>query len=88
MFLKPHLLISYSRPCMQVATKAQQDLDSFNKDTFSFWISLLAPTPCLLNMVSGGVTSIIDADETKAMGYKIVIWSCFAMTLTSLPGLP
>ncbi|KAI0408668.1 carboxyvinyl-carboxyphosphonate phosphorylmutase [Xylaria palmicola] len=34
----------------------------------------LAPTPCFLNMVGGGVTPLINAAEAKALGYKIVIW--------------
>lgn len=38
------------------------------------------PTPCLLNMVAGGVTPLVDAQEAKRMGYKTVIWPLFALT--------
>lgn len=38
-----------------------------------------APTPCLLNMVNGGVTPLIDAKEAQRMGYKLVIWPIFAL---------
>lgn len=38
-----------------------------------------APTPCLLNMVNGGVTPLIDAKEAARMGYKLVIWPIFAL---------
>lgn len=38
-----------------------------------------APTPCLLNMVNGGVTPLIDAKEAQRMGYKFVIWPIFAL---------
>jgi len=34
----------------------------------------LAPTPCFLNMVAGGVTPLITSREAKELGYKIVIW--------------
>ena len=34
----------------------------------------LAPTPCLLNMVSGGVTPDLSAAEANEMGFKIVIF--------------
>ncbi|KAH7041044.1 Phosphoenolpyruvate/pyruvate domain-containing protein [Microdochium trichocladiopsis] len=40
----------------------------------------MAPTPCFLNMVSGGVTPLVDAAEAKALGYKIVIWPMACMT--------
>jgi len=35
-------------------------------------------------MVSGGVTPLVDAAEARALGYKIVIWPCFAMTAAYL----
>lgn len=35
-------------------------------------------------MVSGGVTPLINAATAKQLGYKIVIWSCFAMTAAYL----
>ncbi|KAI0181256.1 Phosphoenolpyruvate/pyruvate domain-containing protein [Hypoxylon sp. FL1284] len=40
----------------------------------------LAPTPCFLNMVSGGVTPLVDAAEARAMGFRIVIWPIAGMT--------
>lgn len=40
----------------------------------------LAPTPCFLNMVQGGVTPLVSQEEAREMGYRIVIWPCFAMT--------
>ncbi|KAI0481585.1 carboxyvinyl-carboxyphosphonate phosphorylmutase [Xylaria cf. heliscus] len=40
----------------------------------------LAPTPCFLNMVGGGVTPLINAAEAKALGYKIVIWPMAGLT--------
>ncbi|KAI1324864.1 carboxyvinyl-carboxyphosphonate phosphorylmutase [Xylariaceae sp. FL0255] len=40
----------------------------------------LAPTPCFLNMVSGGVTPLVNAAEAKRLGYKIVIWPMAGMT--------
>ncbi|KAI1388660.1 Phosphoenolpyruvate/pyruvate domain-containing protein [Hypoxylon trugodes] len=33
----------------------------------------MAPTPCFLNMVGGGVTPLVNSQEAKDMGYKIVI---------------
>ncbi|ORY69991.1 Pyruvate/Phosphoenolpyruvate kinase-like domain-containing protein [Pseudomassariella vexata] len=44
----------------------------------------MAPTPCFLNMVSGGVTPLVNADEAKRMGYKIVIWPLAGMTAVYL----
>lgn len=35
-------------------------------------------------MVAGGVTPLVDAATAKEMGYKIVIWPCFAMTAAYL----
>lgn len=43
-------------------------------------VQALAPTPCFLNMVQGGVTPLVSRDEAQAMGYRVVIWPCFAMT--------
>ncbi|KAJ4423967.1 hypothetical protein N0V82_001395 [Gnomoniopsis sp. IMI 355080] len=43
-------------------------------------VKALAPTPCFLNMVQGGVTPLVSRDEAQAMGYRVVIWPCFAMT--------
>jgi 2-methylisocitrate lyase-like PEP mutase family enzyme len=34
----------------------------------------LAPTPVLLNMVPGGVTPILSAEEAKDLGFKIIIF--------------
>jgi 2-methylisocitrate lyase-like PEP mutase family enzyme len=39
----------------------------------------MAPTPCLLNVVPGGVTPEISGEEAKEMGFKIVIYPCFAL---------
>ncbi|KAH8909923.1 Phosphoenolpyruvate/pyruvate domain-containing protein [Coniochaeta sp. PMI_546] len=47
-------------------------------------VKAMAPTPCLLNMVSGGVTPLVPAAEAQEMGYKIAIWPCFAMTAAYL----
>ncbi|KAJ4392021.1 hypothetical protein N0V93_005641 [Gnomoniopsis smithogilvyi] len=43
-------------------------------------VKALAPTPCFLNMVQGGVTPLVSRDEAHKMGYRVVIWPCFAMT--------
>ncbi|KAI5928769.1 carboxyvinyl-carboxyphosphonate phosphorylmutase [Camillea tinctor] len=40
----------------------------------------LAPTPCFLNMVGGGVTPLVTSTEAKELGYKIVIWPLVGMT--------
>ncbi|OTB16268.1 hypothetical protein K445DRAFT_317246 [Daldinia sp. EC12] len=40
----------------------------------------MAPTPCLLNMVGGGVTPLVNAREAKELGYKIVLWPIAGMT--------
>ncbi|CAJ2506216.1 Uu.00g003460.m01.CDS01 [Anthostomella pinea] len=40
----------------------------------------LAPTPCFLNMVGGGVTPLVNADEARRLGYKIVIWPLVGMS--------
>ncbi len=37
-----------------------------------------AGTPCFLNMVNGGVTPLVNTDESRRLGYKIVIWPCFS----------
>lgn len=34
----------------------------------------MAPVPCLLNMVAGGVTPDLSAEEASGMGFKIVIF--------------
>lgn len=47
-------------------------------------VQALAPTPCFLNMVAGGLTPLVSADEAREMGYRIVIWPCFAMTAALL----
>ncbi|KAK1750678.1 Phosphoenolpyruvate/pyruvate domain-containing protein [Echria macrotheca] len=41
---------------------------------------VMAPTPCLLNMVGGGVTPLVDGETARRLGFKVVIWPCFAMT--------
>ncbi|KAH7155940.1 carboxyphosphonoenolpyruvate mutase [Dactylonectria macrodidyma] len=40
----------------------------------------LAPMPCLLNVVSGGVTPMLSAAEARAIGFKIVIWPVLSLT--------
>ncbi|KAI0481169.1 carboxyvinyl-carboxyphosphonate phosphorylmutase [Xylariaceae sp. FL0804] len=40
----------------------------------------LAPTPCLLNMVGGGVTPLTDAKGARELGYKMVIWPMVGMS--------
>lgn len=40
----------------------------------------MAPTPCLVNLVPGGLTPLVNAKEAKELGYRIAIWPCFAMT--------
>ncbi|KAK3313804.1 Pyruvate/Phosphoenolpyruvate kinase-like domain-containing protein [Apodospora peruviana] len=47
-------------------------------------VDVMSPTPCLLNMVPGGVTPLIDGAKAKEIGFKIVIWPCFAMTAAYL----
>ncbi|KAI1766487.1 Phosphoenolpyruvate/pyruvate domain-containing protein [Hypoxylon sp. FL1150] len=44
----------------------------------------MAPTPCFLNMVGGGVTPLINTREAQALGYKIVIWPIAGMTAVYL----
>lgn len=39
----------------------------------------MAPTPCLLNMVPGGVTPDMNVSEVREMGFKIMIYPCFAL---------
>ncbi|KAH8673982.1 Pyruvate/Phosphoenolpyruvate kinase-like domain-containing protein [Xylariales sp. PMI_506] len=40
----------------------------------------MAPTPCFLNMVNGGLTPLVTTQEAKDLGYKIVIWPMAGMT--------
>ncbi|KAI1085806.1 Phosphoenolpyruvate/pyruvate domain-containing protein [Whalleya microplaca] len=40
----------------------------------------LAPTPCFLNMVSGGVTPLVNARKAQELGYRIIIWPIVGMT--------
>lgn len=47
-------------------------------------VQAMAPTPCLLNMVVGGVTPLVDSEEARRMGYRVVIWPCFSMTAALL----
>jgi 2-methylisocitrate lyase-like PEP mutase family enzyme len=35
-------------------------------------------------MVAGGVTPLINSAEAHALGFKIVIWPCFALTAAYL----
>jgi 2-methylisocitrate lyase-like PEP mutase family enzyme len=41
---------------------------------------VLAPTPCLINIVAGGVTPILSAHESKELGFRVVIWPILALT--------
>ncbi|CAK7217500.1 hypothetical protein SCUCBS95973_003176 [Sporothrix curviconia] len=45
-------------------------------------VQALAPIPCLLNVVAGGVTPVLDAAEAKALGFKIVLWPIVSLTYT------
>lgn len=54
------------------------------KEQMASCVEAMAPTPCFLNMVSGGLTPLVSADEAREMGYRIVIWPCFAMTAAML----
>ncbi|KAL2255901.1 hypothetical protein VTK26DRAFT_2509 [Humicola hyalothermophila] len=47
-------------------------------------VEVMSPTPCLLNLVAGGVTPLVNAAAAQEMGYKMVIWPCFAMTAAYL----
>jgi 2-methylisocitrate lyase-like PEP mutase family enzyme len=33
----------------------------------------------MLNLVNGGVTPLVDANEAARLGYKLVIWPIFAL---------
>lgn len=50
------------------------------KEQMASIVKDIAPTPCFLNMVGGGVTPLINADEAKKLGFKIVIWPMACMT--------
>ena len=39
----------------------------------------LAPTPVLLNMVPGGVTPDMSVKEAEEMGFRVMIYPCFAL---------
>jgi 2-methylisocitrate lyase-like PEP mutase family enzyme len=39
----------------------------------------MAPTPCLLNMVSGGITPDMSVAEAQELGFKVMIYPCFAL---------
>ncbi|KAJ9651975.1 hypothetical protein H2198_008777 [Neophaeococcomyces mojaviensis] len=41
---------------------------------------IMAPTPCLINVVAGGVTPTISAAEAKALGFKVMIWPILSLT--------
>jgi 2-methylisocitrate lyase-like PEP mutase family enzyme len=51
-----------------------------SKEEMKKFIAEMAPTPCFLNMVSGGVTPLVNSKEAKDLGYKIVIWPMVGMT--------
>ncbi|KAI1781236.1 Phosphoenolpyruvate/pyruvate domain-containing protein [Hypoxylon cercidicola] len=40
----------------------------------------MAPTPCFLNMVGGGVTPLVSAREAKELGFRVVIWPLAGLT--------
>ena len=39
----------------------------------------MAPTPCLLNMVAGGVTPDMSVAEAQGLGFRVMIYPCFAL---------
>ena len=39
----------------------------------------MAPTPCLLNMVPGGVTPDMSVAEAQGVGFRVMIYPCFAL---------
>lgn len=39
----------------------------------------LSPTPCLLNMVPGGVTPDMSVAEAQEIGFRVMIYPCFAL---------
>ncbi|KAL2134264.1 hypothetical protein VTI74DRAFT_631 [Chaetomium olivicolor] len=47
-------------------------------------VEIMAPTPCLLNLVAGGLTPLLPASAAQHLGFRIVIWPCFAMTAAYL----
>lgn len=55
-----------------------------SRDQMARCAAEMAPTPCLLNMISGGLTPLVGADEAQALGYRVVIWPCLAMTAAYL----
>ncbi|KAH9884592.1 Phosphoenolpyruvate/pyruvate domain-containing protein [Xylariomycetidae sp. FL2044] len=54
------------------------------KDQMARIVRDMAPTPCFLNMVAGGVTPLVNADEARRLGFKIVIWPLLGMTAVYL----
>lgn len=55
-----------------------------SKEQMAECVEAMKPTPCFLNMVVGGVTPLVDSEEARRMGYRIVIWPCFSMTAAML----
>lgn len=55
-----------------------------SKEQMAECVKAMAPTPCFLNMVVGGVTPLVDSEEARRMGYRIVIWPIFSMTAALL----
>lgn len=41
---------------------------------------IMAPTPCLYNVVPGGVSPIISAKQCQELGFRIMIWPIIALT--------
>lgn len=52
--------------------RTKEDMARITKD--------MAPTPCMLNMVAGGVTPLLNTDEARRLGYKVVIWPLAGLT--------
>ncbi|PVH74740.1 oxaloacetate hydrolase class protein [Cadophora sp. DSE1049] len=68
---------------LKAAIKAGADvafLEGFtNKEDGRRVCKELSPTPVLLNMVGGGVTPDISVTEARDLGFKAIIYPCFAM---------
>ncbi|KAK4456012.1 Pyruvate/Phosphoenolpyruvate kinase-like domain-containing protein [Podospora aff. communis PSN243] len=73
---------------LQAAVQADADVAFLegiqDKEQMKQIVEAMKPTPCLLNMVAGGVTPLINSAEARHLGFRIVIWPCFAMTAAYL----
>lgn len=69
---------------LKAAVKAGADVAFLegitDKEQMSRVVQEMAPTPCFLNMVGGGVTPLINAREAQDLGFKIVIWPILGLT--------